>query len=176
MHGQMEDFVARCRSQFPGAFVGVSVLEIGSYDINGSVRKFFATPTEYVGVDLIPGPGVDLIAAGHTVDLGRQFDVVISTECFEHNPFWQETFVNMAGHARAGGLIIMTCASTGRAEHGTSRSNPADSPGTIQQGWEYYKNLTEADFAAVMELKLFSTHAFEFSSSNGDLYFWGIKT
>lgn len=32
------------------------VLEIGSYDVNGSVREIFGGCSEYVGVDLREGP------------------------------------------------------------------------------------------------------------------------
>ena len=43
------------------------------------------------------------------------FDVVISCECFEHNPYWRETFLNMTRVLRPGGLFVLTCATTGRA-------------------------------------------------------------
>jgi hypothetical protein len=40
---------------------GASVLEIGSYYVNGSVRKVFVSAGRYVGVDLIEGSGVDVV-------------------------------------------------------------------------------------------------------------------
>ena len=40
-----------------------SVLEIGSYDVNGTVRKLFAAAGHYVGVDLVEGPGVDVVGS-----------------------------------------------------------------------------------------------------------------
>ena len=40
----------------------VTVLDIGSYDINGSYRKLFAqTKVKYIGLDIEKGPNVDLV-------------------------------------------------------------------------------------------------------------------
>jgi hypothetical protein len=44
------------------------IIEIGSYDVNGSVRKFFKN-SHYTGVDLIPGIGVDVVCEGDKVVL-----------------------------------------------------------------------------------------------------------
>lgn len=123
-----------------------SILEIGSYDVNGSIRPFFKN-SEYIGVDLIEGKGVDVVGDGHTLDYSDDtFDMVISCESFEHNPYWKETFLNMIRMTRKGGLIVFTCATTGRAEHGTTRTSSIDSPGTIQMNWDYYRNLEDMDF------------------------------
>ncbi len=46
------------------------------------------------------------------------------------------------------GLFYFTCSSTGRAEHGTRRTSPNDSYGTIgnlEDMNDYYKNLTIID-------------------------------
>ena len=67
-------------------WTGLRVLEIGSADINGSIRSFFPG-SDYTGVDLSAGPGVDVVASGHELALpDRDVDLAISCECFEHNP------------------------------------------------------------------------------------------
>ena len=174
MHAEMEHFFAVLRDKFPAFFSGVSVLEIGSYDINGSIRKFFKEPREYVGVDLVPGPGVDVVAHGEALALARHFDVVVSTECFEHNPNYRETFANMVRHARPGGLVTFTCASTGRAEHGTSRTSPEFSPGTVGTGWEHYRNLEARDFGFFPFSEAFVASRFYYNHLGNDLYFAGV--
>jgi hypothetical protein len=74
------------------------------------------------------------------------------------------------------GLVVMTCATTGRPEHGTSRTTPNDSPLTTNIGWDYYKNLTEEDFRNKLDIdNMFSTYKFEVESANKDLYFYGFK-
>jgi len=77
------------------------------------------------------------------------------------------------------GLMIFTCASTGRPEHGTLRSSPSDAPllQLIDDKWaNYYKNLTEDDIRAVLDVNdIFIDYGFEYEPSTYDLYFWGIK-
>jgi hypothetical protein len=83
---------------------GASVLEIGSYDVNGSIRSMFDAAGKYVGVDLDRGPGVDLVAFGHEVDHPDcTYDITLSGECFEHDQYWRETFLNMVRMTRIQG-------------------------------------------------------------------------
>ena len=156
----------------PDFFTNVSVIEIGSLDINGSVRDFFSS-TKYIGVDLEEGPGVDLVKEGQNVDFpDNSFDVAVSAECFEHNPYWLETFANMYRMSKK--FVIFTCASDGRPEHGTSRTTPQNSPFTLK--WDYYRNLNEKDFRDNFNFdEMFSEYKFDYNNQSKDLYFWGIK-
>ena len=151
---------------------GVSVLEIGSLNINGTVRDFFQ-PKSYLGVDVGPGPGVDLVAQGETLDFpDDSLDVAISAECFEHNPEWAATFANM--HRMSSRYVVFTCASDGRPEHGTRRSEPGSSPLTLE--WDYYQNLNEQDFRDAFDIEsMFVEHEFSYNPTSHDLYFYGIK-
>lgn len=174
-HPEQQAFVQRVKEQFPWAFDNASVLEVGSLDINGSVRQFFDAK-RYVGVDIGEGPGVDVVCKGHEYKDRKRFDCVISCECFEHNPHWVETFRNMVRLTRTGGLVVFSCATTGRSEHGTSRTCAWASPLTVAQGWDYYRNLTEQDFRNEFDIDvMFSSYAFEVNPASSDLYFWGIK-
>lgn len=61
----------------------LATLEVGSLNVNGSVRDFFTGP--YLGVDIEEGPGVDRICdAEHLYLLQEKFPVVVSTEMLEH--------------------------------------------------------------------------------------------
>jgi hypothetical protein len=66
------------------------VLELGSLDVNGSLRDFATPATEYMGVDLVPGKSVDkVILDPHKLDFPEgSFDVVVSSSCFEHDKFF----------------------------------------------------------------------------------------
>ena len=171
-HPEQRVFFESVKQSMPQYFTHVKVIEIGSLDINGSVRDFYNTTT-YVGVDLEEGKGVDLVAEGQNLDFSdNSFDVAVSAECFEHNPYWLETFVNM--HRMASEFVIFTCASDGRPEHGTTRTTPDNSPFTLK--WDYYKNLNASDFYNSLDLNsMFDEHEFSYNANSCDLYFWGTK-
>jgi len=170
-HPEQREFFTAVQTMHPEYFVGADVLEIGSLNINGTVRDFF-TACNYVGVDVASGPGVDVVAFGENLKYpDRAFHTVVSAECFEHNPEWRATFVNMA--RMSSGLVAFTCATTGRAEHGTRRSSPDSSPLTLD--WDYYQNLTAEDFKFSIDMHaLFDTFIFSTNPQSHDLYFWGI--
>lgn len=175
-HPEQKQFMKLIAAEFPQFFSNCRVLEIGSLDINGSVRELFSD-CDYIGLDVAEGKGVDVVCEGQKYDApDASFDHVLSCEAMEHNPYWLETFNNMARLCRPGGLVIMTCATTGRAEHGTSRTRPGSSPLTVGMGWDYYRNLRSRDFTGQVDLAgLFSTHRFWSNWSSFDLYFCGIR-
>lgn len=175
-HPEQAEFFRSVRAQYGPHFHQASVLEVGSLDINGSVRDLF-DGCRYIGVDLQPGRGVDLACPGHLLDLPTgHFDTVISAECFEHNPFWRETLANMLRMTRPGGLLMISCATTGRKEHGTSRTNPDASPFTVQARWDYYKNLTAAHLAQAADLPGWLADWRSWTNYiSRDLYFIGLR-
>ncbi len=174
-HPQQMAYIQSLRQRFPVAFTGKKVLEVGSLNINGSVRSFFLA-CDYTGIDVGAGKDVDIVCEGQKYDApDNSFDTTISCECFEHNPYWAETFANMIRMTKPGGLVIFTCATTGRREHGTTRTTPQDSPLTVGLQWDYYRNLTAADFKEKFDFeKLFKVHEFAVNPSAADLYFWGV--
>ena len=163
-------FVQRVKYANPDYFHNKKVLEVGSLDINGSVRQFF-DKCIYIGCDLGEGKGVDVISRGHELKFDDNFfNTSISCECFEHDKFWKKTFENMV--RMTSGLVVFTCATVGRKEHGTTATSPNDAPFTN----DYYKNLVMSDFANSFDLdKMFKHHYFETNHESHDLYFYGIK-
>lgn len=174
-HPEQATFCTSVKKKYPSMFKGVSVLDIGSLDINGNNRYLFEDYS-YIGVDVGEGKNVDIVSKGHEFRPGRQFDVVISTECFEHDQHWVDTITNCIDLTKSGGLFIFTCATTGRQEHGTTRTTPQDSPFTHSLFNDYYMNLTEHDIRNIRNFDN-SFSKMEFSTHKGtkDLYFYGIK-
>ncbi len=171
-HSQQRDFFQGIKNKRPEAFTGVEVLEVGSLNINGTVRDFFDS-IRYIGADVAEGRDVDVVCNGESLDYpDNSFDVAVSAECFEHNPEWVATFQNMWRMSKK--YVMVTCASEGRPEHGTTRSDPGSSPLTLS--WDYYRNLTEQDFRAEFNLdEMFTDYGFEYNSDSCDLYFYGEK-
>lgn len=174
MHWQAFQFCELIKSQIPELFSHSKVVEIGSHFVNKSIRVLFED-CDYIGVDLSPGNGVDIVSSGDEVVLDELVDLAISCECFEHNPKYLDTFENMAKLTAPGGLVLFSCATTDRPEHGTARTSPESSPGTIAVGWDYYKNLISKDFPSDLLNNYFSYFKFYSNSSSQDLYFVGLR-
>ena len=175
-HRQQINFCLSVKNRFPDKFKRKAVLDVGSLDINGNNRYLFSD-SSYVGVDLAPGRNVDMVCRGHELKLpDAMFDVVISTECFEHDMYWELTLNNCARLLKPGGLFLFSCATTGRPEHGTRRTTPKDAP-LLPGVWaDYYMNLTEADILRAVRVdEVFELYAFEIGYETCDLYFWGVK-
>jgi SAM-dependent methyltransferase len=179
MHSQSKDFTLFVKNIFANYFMNKRVLDVGAGDINGNNRFLFEN-CEYDANDVIQAPNVTIVSK--TKDLPFQdntFDTIISTECFEHDPEYKESFIKIYNMLKPGGLFCFTCASTNRPEHGTRRSFPQDSYGTIgnlEDMSDYYKNLTEIDLNEVLKLnELFTVWDTYYNTVTKDLYFLGIK-
>lgn len=99
------------------------VIEVGSYDVNGSLRPLVEAlePSSYVGVDIMDGPGVDVVCdAGELLSRFSEssFDFVISTEMIEHVKNWRWAIHNLKNICKAGGGILITTRSSGFFYHG----------------------------------------------------------
>lgn len=129
---------------------GKRILEVGSLDVNGSVRPDIVAhgPAAYVGIDIRPGPGVDVVcdAGGLVERFGENaFDVVISTEVLEHARDWRQIISNIKRVTRPGGVMLVSTRSYGVDFH----RQPFDY-------WRYQKEDFEAIFSdvSIEELQL----------------------
>ena len=108
----------------PDEFNNKRILEIGSKNINGSVRPIIeklCSPSEYVGIDIEEGKYVDVVLPAEKVldYFGREtFDVIISTELLEHVKDWRIVIDNMKKVLRKNGTIYLTTGSYGFNYHG----------------------------------------------------------
>jgi SAM-dependent methyltransferase len=101
---------------------GKRVLEVGSMDVNGSLRPFVEAlgPSYYVGVDIAMGPGVDrVLNAKGLVDAygAKKWDLVICAEMLEHCPEWQEAVYQMKESLDDDGWIVVTTVGPGFPNH-----------------------------------------------------------
>lgn len=98
----------------------IKVIDVGSYDVNGSYKQFFPLPDfEYTGLDMSPGPNVDIVPENtynwREIETDA-FDVVISGQAFEHIEFFWVTMSEMVRILKPGGLICII-APNGFGEH-----------------------------------------------------------
>jgi len=194
-HKQQKQFIETIKQKFSSAFNNNKVLDIGSFNVNGGEVGYF-TNCEIIGLDIGPGPGVDVVCSAHEYnEVDNTFDTIISCECWEHNPFYKESILNAIRMLKPGGAFIFTCATTGRPVHGTLSQDKIDQgrgltlqgntfdewvtmPNVSRKGWanEYYRNVTEEDIRSFLDLdNIFSEYCFEVNDEHCDLYFYGIK-
>ncbi len=82
------------------------VIEVGSRDVNGSLRSIISAwgAKRYVGVDIVKGP--------------ESFDVVVSTEMVEHVRNWREAVSSIKHVCKPDGTLLLTTRSIGFGYHG----------------------------------------------------------
>lgn len=92
-----------------------SLLDVGSLDVNGSLRDVAPTGASYTGMDLSEGPGVDIVLDDpHRFPLNADsFDLVVSSSCFEHDLFYWLTFLEIVRVLKDGGLFYLNVPSNG---------------------------------------------------------------
>lgn len=162
MHPAASAFVALTAERF-GPFE--SVLELGGRDINGSVRPFFA-PSRYVSVDIVDGPGVDVVADATVYRPDERFDAVVCCETLEHVPDPDGFIATAWGALHPGGVLIVTAACPPRAGHS------AVDGGSLRAG-EFYLNVEPALLAAW--LVGWKDVEIETHEDRGDIYAAAVK-
>jgi SAM-dependent methyltransferase len=166
-------FVKDVSQMFPAYFNKKRVLEIGSYDINGTIRDLF-TDCDYTGLDLCEGKGVDVVESGSTYYSKNKFDTIISCEALEHDINWIDTIINSIRLLKPNGLYVFTCATKNREEHGTQRTNSAESLSS-QIYPKYYKNIYVKEILEKIPFEYYFD-PYVFKVLNDDLYFFGVRT
>jgi len=180
MHREIQEWFRYVKMLQPHFFAEHSVLDVGSLDINGTLKPFFSG-CRYIGLDIGPGPNVDIVSVCHEfTGPDESFDVVVSADALEHDMHWQKTLKKMYDILKFGGLMIFTCASSGRGAHGTLADGPANSPLTTKIPiWQnYYGNLTGENIRSNLPLATFKRWEISTIHTPGwgsDLRFWGIK-
>jgi len=95
MHIQAKNFTLFVKSILPEYFFNKKVLDVGSGDINGN-NFFLFENCEYEGNDVIQANNITIVSK--TKDLpfkDNTFDTIVSTECFEHDPEYKDSFIKI---------------------------------------------------------------------------------
>ena len=173
-HKEQIQYCKSIRERFPAYFRNNRILDVGSLDINGNNRYLFPKEDNnfYLGLDVGAGKNVDIVSPVHKLSSKNKYDFIISTECFEHDKYYKDSLTKIVELLAPNGMFLFTCATTGRAEHGTTATSPADAPFTN----DYYKNLTEKDIREVIDVEsIFANYEFSVNEEHKDLQFFGIK-
>jgi hypothetical protein len=89
------------------------ILDVGSYDVNGTMKPIFEKG-QYVGLDMEAGPNVDIVRVSHDIPFEKdEFDIVISSSCFEHDDMFWISFQEMCRVLKPGGYMYVQAPSNG---------------------------------------------------------------
>lgn len=113
---------------------GQVIVELGSWNVNGSLRDFCPSGATYLGLDVENGPSVDIrVDPGRPIPLRDEFaDLVVSSSAFEHDPCFWETFLELARVLKPGGFLYLNAPS-----NGTFHRYPSDC-------WRFYPDAGRA--------------------------------
>jgi SAM-dependent methyltransferase len=172
-------------------------IDFGGADVNGTARALFSPAVTWHGLDIAPGPGVDIVADARTwegmpdldpreiTEAGQVMcslvhaDVILCTELLEHvaplpdditaDSGWVQVLQTMHRVLKPGGFAFITCASTGRRPHGARGEHD------VPIG-EHYRNVDPGLFStAVSAIGGWSAGRMHFNPNPGDLYAWMKK-
>jgi hypothetical protein len=119
-------YLNKIKEQYPDFFENKKVLELGSRNINGSVREVFNN-CEWVGLDWCVGNDVDVVCKNHDYKGTKDyFDVLISFSTFEHDFYWIESIEHNLEFLKKGGLILFSWCGMSSSPHGMNYGSNLD--------------------------------------------------
>jgi SAM-dependent methyltransferase len=145
-----------------------AVLEIGARNVNGTIRDHFPRVGDYLGIDVVDGPDVDLVADGATYTPPHPVDLVVCCEVLEHSAHAQAIVAHALSLLPPGGHLIVTCAAPDRAPHS------AVDGGQLRPG-EYYRNVSRDELETWVTAHGGHPLIVVHDQLAGDLYAWVRK-
>jgi len=154
-------------------------LEVGSFNVNGSLRVILGKSKEHIGVDFRPGRCVDVVCLAHEMDFGRQFDAVISASMLEHDPYWKSSIKNMLSHLKDDGILVLSWGAAKNKPHGgwetpaVPEVSDADKVSDVEKGKSFY-SLPAGRLISHLESLGVYIHKFHYEG-NFVKHQWGYK-
>ena len=115
----MHPFAKRSFEFFKSSYVikkkNPKILDLGSMDINGTIKNQIDFESKYIGVDLEPGKNVDVVLENpYKLPFeDNNFDFVISISTFEHIEFFWESFIEILRVLKSDGLFFLNAPASG---------------------------------------------------------------
>ena len=139
MRSQHQDAMRRKLDEWEG---DACLLDVGAFNVNGSFRSLVdARGWGYVGVDIVPGPGVDVVSDDpyrYPFEDG-DFDIVISGSVMEHVEAIWRWVPELARLVRPGGMLAIITHT-----HWDYHPHPVDCWRIMPDGMRYLFDETDA--------------------------------
>lgn len=142
MRRGVQHFVQNTLEGYPA--IGGRVLEVGSLNVNGTVRQFFSNFSFYIGLDMRRGRNVQLVAKADNIPFDNEtFDCVVCCDTLEHDDRFWISIDEMRRVLKPGGLFMLTVPGIGFGKH----SHPSDY-------WRFTKEAIELLMAGMKEINV----------------------
>ena len=94
---------------------GPTIVDIGSQDVNGSLRSVAPSDARYIGLDFVLAHGVDIVMTDpYRLPIeSESVDVVVRSSCFEHSEFFWLLFNESLRVLKPTGLLYLNAPSNG---------------------------------------------------------------
>lgn len=115
MHYTALEFGRKFFNTYVNADQQVTIVDIGSQDVNGSLRELAPLRSKYVGVDFIEGKGVDIVISDpyHLPFDDESIDICVCSSCFEHSEFFWLLFIEALRILKPNGILYLNVPSNG---------------------------------------------------------------
>ena len=123
MHQSAFDHMAQCVKEYVPTTGRLRIVDVGSRQVKNQARThrelFDSYDCEYIGVDIVKGPNVDVVMTKpYRLPLrSNSADVVLSGQAFEHIPFFWVSMTEIARVMKPNGHAFITAPSRGHV-HG----------------------------------------------------------
>lgn len=138
MHDEAAEFVAGHATVKP-----ITVIEIGSRNINGTSRIWFPN-ARWTGLDILEGEMVDIVIDAEHYEPDELVDMVICCEVYEHAPRWKKILKASSQWLKPVGKMLITCAGPDRVPH-----SAIDGEHRLLDG-EHYANISRSEIEEEM--------------------------
>jgi SAM-dependent methyltransferase len=115
MHGTAMEHGAAFFNIYLNNAKDLTIVDIGSRDVNGSLRSVAPPNNKYIGVDFVEAKGVDVVITDpYSLPFeDESVDAVVSSSCFEHSEFFWLLFNETLRILKPTGLLYINAPSNG---------------------------------------------------------------
>jgi len=94
----------------------LTIVDIGSQNVNGTLRSVASPNNKYIGIDFVNGNGVDIVITDpYSLPFENEsVDVIVSSSCFEHSEFFWLIFNESLRILKPTGLLYINVPSNGQ--------------------------------------------------------------
>ncbi|HEV2607390.1 MAG TPA: class I SAM-dependent methyltransferase [Xanthomonadaceae bacterium] len=100
---------------YASAHSEATVVDLGSQNVNGSLKDVMPSHLRYIGVDFVEGTGVDVVIDDpYKLPFDDEsVDILVSSSCLEHSEMFWLVFLEMLRVLRPAGLLYISVPSNG---------------------------------------------------------------